>query len=223
MITSLGNYIYSSDENTVYTHLYIGSNAKVEVGGKTVTISQEALMPWEGKSTFTLSRGEYTLAVRIPSWADKFTVTVNGKEVKFEEKKGYAYISANWNEGDKVVVLMPLEVKLVEANPLVRADGGKVAISRGPVVYCLESKDNGDRLSSVRLDTDGEFRCEKDDELFPGSISIYAKALKKKAWDTEDLYRAFSASFEEVEIKAIPYAFWGNRDDNREMAVWVRY
>ena len=223
MITSLGNYIYSSDENTVYTHLYIGSNAKVEVGGKTVTISQEALMPWEGKSTFTLSRGEYTLAVRIPSWADKFTVTVNGKEVKFEEKKGYAYISANWNEGDMVVVLMPLEVKLVEANPLVRADGGKVAISRGPVVYCLESKDNGDRLSSVRLDTDGEFRCEKDDELFPGSISIYAKALKKKAWDTEDLYRAFSASFEEVEIKAIPYAFWGNRDDNREMAVWVRY
>ncbi|MBR5536034.1 MAG: glycoside hydrolase family 127 protein [Clostridia bacterium] len=222
MITSLGNYIYSSDENTVYTHLYIGSDAKVQVGENTVIIKQKSLMPWEGKSEFTLSGGEYTFAVRVPGWADKFTLKLNGEEVKAEIKKGYAYITRSWTDGDVLSAEMPLEVKLIEANPQVRADAGKAAICRGPVVYCLESKDNGDRLSSIRIAEDARFRCEKDEELFPGSISIFAKALKKKAWDTGDLYRAFTASYEEIEIKAIPYAFWGNRDDNREMAVWVR-
>lgn len=223
MITSLGNYIYSSDDTTLYAHLYIGSDAKVKVGDNTVTVKQTSLMPWEGKSEFTLSKGEYTFAVRVPSWADKFSVKVNGVDTEYEVKKGYAYINRNWAEGDTVAIEMPLEVKLIEANPLVRADSGKVAICRGPVVYCLESKDNGDRLSSIRLKDEPNFRCEKDEELFPGSISIFAKAVKKKAWETEDLYKAFTSSFEEIEIKAVPYAFWGNRDDNREMAVWVRY
>lgn len=223
MITSLGNYIYSVGDNTVYTHLYIGSDAKVMVGENAVTISQKSSMPWEGKSTFTLSGGSYTFAVRVPSWADNFAVTVNGEKASYEVKKGYAYIARDWQGGDKVEVNMPLEVKMIEANPFVRADSGKVAICRGPVVYCMESKDNGDRLSSIRLSDETEFRCEKDEELFPGSVSIFATALKKKAWETNDLYKAFTASFDEVEIKLIPYAFWGNRDDNREMAVWVRY
>ena len=223
MITSLGNYIYSSDENTIYTHLYIGSDAKVKVGEKTVTIKQVSQMPWEGKSEFVLSEGNYTFAVRIPSWADNFELKVNGDKAEYTVKKGYAYVTRAWAEGDKVTALMPLEVKLVEANPLVRADAEKVAISRGPVVYCLESKDNGERLSSIKINPEATFRCEKDDELFEGAVSVYVKGLKKKAWETGDLYKAFTKSFEEIEIKAIPYAFWGNRDDNREMAVWVRY
>ncbi len=223
MITSLGNYIYSVGDNTVYTHLYIGSDATLTVGGNTVTITQKSNLPWEGKSEFTLSKGSYTFAVRVPSWADTFTVKVNGKDAAYTIKKGYAYLEGNWNDGDVIEIDMPLTVKMVEANPLVREDSGKVAISRGPVVYCMESKDNGDRLSSIRLTADTTFRCEKDEELFPGSISIYADALKKKAWETNDLYKAFTNSFEEIEVKFIPYAFWGNRDDNREMAVWVRY
>lgn len=222
MITSLGNYIYSSDDDTIYTHLYIGSNAKVKVGEKCVTIKQESMMPWEGKSTFTLSEGEYTFAVRVPSWADKFTLKVNGEEIEYSVKKGYAYVRCSWAEGDIVTVEMPMEAKLVEANPYVRADAGKAAICRGPVVYCIESKDNGDRLSSIKISPDATFRCERDDELFEGSVSVFAKALKKKAWETDDLYKAFTQSYEEIEIKAIPYAFWGNRDDNREMAVWIR-
>lgn len=223
MITSLGNYIYSSDENTVYTHLYIGSEAKVKLGEETVIIKQVSQMPWEGKSEFVLSCGKYTFAVRIPSWADKFEIKVNGNKAEYTIKKGYAYVTREWAEGDRVTVEMPLEVKLIEANPLVRADAGKVAISRGPVVYCIESKDNGDRLSSIKINPEANFRCEKDDELFEGAVSIYAKGLKKKAWGTEDLYKTFTLGYEEFEIKAIPYAFWGNRDDNREMAVWIRY
>lgn len=223
MITSLGNYIYSSDDNTVYNHLYIGSEAKVAVGSTTVCIKQASQMPWEGNVTITLSKGTFTFATRIPSWADRFDLTVNGEKVEYEVKKGYAYVKREWAEGDRVDIVMPLEVKMIEANPMVRADGGKVAIARGPVVYCMESKDNGDCLSSIRLAEEPMFRVEKDDELFEGAYSVYAKGKKKTAWTGDDLYRAFSKSFEDVEIKAVPYAFWGNRDDNREMAVWIKY
>lgn len=223
MITSLGNYIYSSDDNTVYNHLYIGSEAKVAVGSNTVCIKQASQMPWEGNVTITLSKGTFTFATRIPSWADRFDLTVNGEKVEYEVKKGYAYVKREWAEGDRVDIVMPLEVKMIEANPMVRADGGKVAIARGPVVYCMESKDNGDCLSSIRLAEEPMFRVEKDDELFEGAYSVYAKGKKKTAWTGDDLYRAFSKSFEDVEIKAVPYAFWGNRDDNREMAVWIKY
>ncbi len=223
MITSLGNYIYSSDEKTLYAHLYIGSDATVRIGENSVKVSQKSLMPWEGKNEFELSEGSYTFAVRIPSWADQFEITINGKEVDYSVKNGYAYITRIWSDGDVVSVNMPMEVKMIEANPLVRADSGKVAISRGPVVYCMESKDNGDRLSSIKLQMNPQFRIEEDSSLFEGSISVYGKAVKKKAWDTEDLYKAFTSAYEELEVKFIPYAFWGNSDDNREMAVWVRY
>lgn len=223
MITSLGNYIYSSDDNTVFAHLFIGSDASVKVGDKIVTIKQNSLMPWEGKTEFVLSGGNYTFAVRMPSWADKVEIKVNGEEVNYVVKKGYAYIERAWADGDCVKMDMPMDVKMIEANPLVRADAGKVAIARGPVVYCIESADNGDRLSSIKLKCDPEFRVEADNELFEGAVSVYAKAVKKKAWETDDLYKAFTAAYEEIEIKAVPYAFWGNRDDNREMAVWVRY
>lgn len=223
MITSLGNYIYSSDDNTVYTHLFIGSEADVKVGENIVKVKQTSLMPWEGKSEFELSEGNYTFALRLPSWSEKVTVKVNGEEWNYNVKKGYAYIEREWAEGDKVEALFDMTIRLVEANPLVRADSGKVAICRGPVVYCIEAADNGERLSSIKLCQNPEFRIEKDNELFEGALSIYGKALKKKAWETDDLYKVFTDCYEEIEIKAIPYAFWGNREDTREMAVWVRY
>lgn len=223
MITSLGNYIYSSDEKTVYAHLFIGSEANVSVGDRIISIKQNSMMPWEGKSEFVMGEGDYTFAFRIPAWADKAIIKVNGKVIEPEVIKGYAYIEKSWNAGDRVEIEFPMEVKLIEANPFVRADAGKVAICRGPVVYCIESADNGERLSSIKLEGDPRFRIEKSDELFEGAVTIYAKAMKKKAWDNEDLYRAFTNGYEEIEIKAVPYAFWGNREDTREMAVWVRY
>ncbi len=222
MITSLGNYIYSSNENTVFAHLYIGSDADVKVGEQNVKITQRTNMPWEGVSEFTLSEGRYTFAVRIPLWADNWSVAINGEKADYTVKKGYAYIDKDWNDGDRVEISMPLKVKAVEANPFVRADGGKVCVTRGPVVYCIEAMDNGDCLSSVRLCEDAEFEIEKSDELFPGCVNIYANGKKRKAWDNDDLYRAFTSVYEDIRLKFIPYAFWGNRDDTREMSVWVR-
>ena len=116
---------------------------------------------------------------------------------------------------------LPMPVQLVEAKPLARADAGKAAIMRGPVVYCLESADNGDVLSSIRLT--GEFEAYEDSSLFDGAVHIRASAMRRKTWTSAELYRTYRPGDEEpCTVTAIPYAFWTNRDDSREMTVWVR-
>lgn len=221
LITSLGSYIYSSNENTVYAHLFIGSDAEIDMGGKKIKITQESEMPWGGKARFTLSEGKYAFSFRIPHWAGGFEAKVNGENADCTVKKGYAAIEREWQNGDIVEITFPMEVKLIEANPLLRYDSGKAAVGFGPIVYCMESADNGERLSSIKL-AGGEARVERDDTLFNGAKSIYLKGKKRKAWTDGALYRAFSPEYEDIEIKMIPYAFWGNRDDTREMSVWVR-
>lgn len=222
MITSLGGYVYSSDEKTVYTHLFVGSDAEVSVGERRVKINQRSQMPWDGNISFRVSGGEYRFSFRIPCWAESARVRVNGEAVTYYLKKGYAYIERVWNDNDEIEIEFPMEVKLIEANPCVRYDAGKAAIMRGPLVYCVESADNGDRLSSIRLSEEPCFKAEKEDLLFEGEVSVYADAYKIKAWQTDELYKVFDRDCEKIRIRAIPYAFWGNREDTREMAVWLR-
>lgn len=221
MITSLGNYIYSSDDSTVYTHLYIGGEADIPVGENTVHLIQTGNYPWSGDVGFTLSGGKYTFALRISGWVRTFEVKVNGSRVSPEIRKGYAYITREWKDGDTVELTLPMPVELVEANPLAREDAGKVCIMRGPVVYCLESADNGDTLASLRLT--GEFETYEDSGLFEGAVNIRASAMRRRSWNSSALYRTYTPGDEEpCTVTAIPYAFWDNREDTREMTVWVR-
>ncbi len=223
MITSLGGYIYSSSADTAYVHLYVGSDAELEVGGGTVPLSQSGNYPWDGRITLTPGAGKYRLALRIPGWARTFSVTVNGEAYSPALENGYAVLNREWHDGDRVVLDLPMPVEFAEANPLLRADNGRVAIMRGPVVYCLESADNGEDLDALQVTDPGDFRCETDDSLFPGMVKLTGPALRRKPWNTDDLYRLCgSADLEETEITAIPYAFWDNREDTREMIVWIR-
>jgi len=224
MITSLGGYIYSSDKDTVYTHLYIGSESEFTLeNGANVNIKQSGNYPWDGKITFKLSGGKYALALRIPSWARSFRLTVNGSIVTPEIIRGYAYIRREWAENDEVVLDLPMPVEFIEANPLARADVGRVVIQRGPVIFCLESADNGDCLEAIRISDFTGFTAEPDDRLFKGAVKIVGNAKKIPAWSDGELYRRVGEIGEEtVKITAVPYAFWGNRDDTREMKVWIR-
>ena len=116
-----------------------------------------------------------------------------------------------------------MPVEFIEANPLLREDNGKIAITRGPVVYCLESADNGDVLDSLRICDFDSFTTYRDDSLFEGAVYIKGKAMKRKPWnDDAPLYRMSDTKETPVEITAIPYALWDNRDDTREMTVWIR-
>ncbi|MGN1408789.1 MAG: glycoside hydrolase family 127 protein [Eubacteriales bacterium] len=222
MITSLGSYIYSSNDETVFAHLFVAGEAEIDVGGRKVRVVQRGNYPWSGNITFELGAGDYNFAVRIPSWARECRIRKNGEEIAPEMRKGYAYIGGGWNEGDAVELYLPMPIEFVEANPLLRADNGRVAIMRGPIVYCIESADNGDVLDSIRIDNFGSFSTYRDDSLFEGAVCIRGEAKKRREWNGS-LYRTIDFDDETVcEIRAIPYAFWGNRDDSREMQVWIR-
>ncbi len=224
MITSLGSYIYSSNDTTLFTHLFVAGEANVAVGDKNVKVIQTGNYPWDGHISFEVSGGDYIFAVRIPSWAREYKITKNGKDIISDIKKGYAYIRSNWNDGDKIELTLPMPIEFVEADPLLREDNGKIAITRGPIVYCLESADNGDVLNSLRICDFGSFSTYCDDSLFDGAVYIKGMAMKRKLWENDaPLYRAITLNDEiPVEIKAIPYALWDNREDTREMAVWIR-
>ena len=223
MITSLGGYIYSTSADTAYVHLYVGSEAELDVGGKTVTLSQTGNYPWDGHIVLKPGAGTYRLALRIPGWARTFSVRINGAAVSPALENGYAVMSREWRDGDEVILDLPMPVEFAEANPLLRADNGRVAIMRGPVVYCLESADNGEDLDALQLTDPEGFRAEVDDSLFPGMVKLKGPALRRKPWTTGTLYRTYRpGDLEECEITAIPYAFWDNREDTREMIVWIR-
>ena len=223
MITSLGGYIYSTSADTAYVHLYVGSEAELDVGGKTVTLSQTGNYPWDGHIVLKPGAGTYRLALRIPGWARTFSVRINGAAVSPALENGYAVMSREWRDEDEVILDLPMPVEFAEANPLLRADNGRVAIMRGPVVYCLESADNGEDLEALQLTDPEGFRAEVDDSLFPGMVKLTGPALRRKPWTTGALYRTYRpGDLEECEITAIPYAFWDNREDTREMIVWIR-
>lgn len=222
LLTSIGNYIYSTDDSTLYTHLYIAGSVETELNGQKVSVTQDGNYPWDGNITFTLSKGKYTVALRIPGWARNFEMKLNGIPCIPVVKKGYAYVTSIWKDGDKLTLSLPMPVEFVEANPLAREDNGKVCAMRGPVVYCFESADNGECLDALRIADFDSFEPFRDDNIFNGAVFLRGKAMKRIPWEGNTLYRRITDDEELCEVTALPYAFWNNRDDTREMTVWVR-
>ena len=119
---------------------------------------------------------------------------------------------------------MDMPVQILEANPRVREDIGKVAVTRGPVVYCLEEADNGDQLQEIYLKEEPEFKTKYEPDLLKGVVTIEAKGkrVSRKGWEKESLYRTYTGKkFEDTDLKFIPYYAWTNRTPG-EMTVWVR-
>lgn len=228
MLTSLGEYIYTANEKAVYVNLYIGGEAQVELEGDKIKLTQETQYPWDEKVSIKISAQsakEFSLALRIPGWCGNAKILVNGKEINAKAvlKDGYAVIDRIWSDGDHIELTMEMPVLRMKANPSVRADIGRVALQRGPVVYCLEEEDNGADLHEVILPEESGLKVEFDSELL-GGISIItadAKRIKHVEWENE-LYKAdTSLQVIPARIKFIPYYAWANRKPG-EMTVWVR-
>nr|WP_248927081.1 beta-L-arabinofuranosidase domain-containing protein [Paenibacillus hamazuiensis] len=229
LIASLGRYIYSSSDDGLYVHQYIGSTVKQTVGGVQTELTQTTGYPWHGQVTLTVSperAAEFAVAVRLPGWCKEPKLTVNGAEVDVSGagavSNGYAKIRRVWEPGDRIELTLPMEVEVVRPNPHIRDCAGKVALQRGPVVYCLEEADNGSNLRDVTLSTGGEFIVEHDGELLGGVTLIRAQG-----WQTapdaasESLYTTEAPPRTAVSLTAIPYFAWANRGEG-EMLVWVR-
>ncbi|MEK5254130.1 beta-L-arabinofuranosidase domain-containing protein [Paenibacillus sp. FSL F4-0125] len=226
LLTSLNQYIYTVHGDTLYTNLYIGSELTTKLGGAEVTIQQESNYPWKGTVSMKINpavEAEFGIALRIPSWSQGMEIRVNGEALNTAEniEQGYLVIRREWRAGDVIEMHDPMEAHRVYAHPNLRADAQKVTIQRGPLVYCLESIDNGEPLSSISLKEDGELTAVFNETLLGGAVVVGADGLRidQEGW-SGGLYSREKAPLQPVKVKAVPYYLWGNRGSG-EMKVWI--
>lgn len=223
LINSLPRYAYTENEDTLYMHLHLSGDIRKEIDGRTAVFRVESGMPWNGKVTITYTGRQAVdmkLAVRIPGWCENWEA--DGLSDAFcTERNGYIFIGGVWENGRQVLFTFDMEPRFYQACDRVREDFGKVAIMRGPIVYCAEEADNGNSLHTFRLRPSEPVR---DGEVGIGPYkfpALYAAAEKKVAQQTPNqLYTTYQAPvYEPAELVLIPYFAWANRGEN-EMAVW---
>lgn len=225
LLASLEQYIFSYHEDSIYLHLYMSSVLNIAGEADGISIEVATGYPWDGQVELTVDVAqprEFTLALRIPGWCQTPSATVNGEQLELAAimDRGYAKVNRLWQSGDKITLDFPMPVIRLAAHPQVRENAGRVALQRGPLVYCLEEADNGPVLTDIVLPLEPEFQTTFDPELLGGVVTIEAEAYRS-ADDDQRLYRPFSAALRTVRIKAIPYYAWNNRGVG-EMLVWIR-
>lgn len=233
LLSSLNDYIYdiSEDGTDVYAHLFIGSEITFNTKGSPVTLRQQSELPWHGQVKFRISLAEkddrvaFRLMLRVPNWYHDIQpeLKVNGVTQSYNVINGYAEVARTWSNEDTVEWIIPVEAKLIAANPLIRANASKVAIQRGPLVYCVEEVDNGSPLSSLSLAHEPNLTEYFDENVLDGCIVIEGDGMfiDDSNWKESGPYQVYSDKRVPVRFKAIPYYLWGNRQAG-EMSVWLR-
>ena len=226
LLSSIGSYAYTEKEDTLYIHLYMGSMVQKEIQGETAEISVTSGYPWNGGVSVKVKGTSvpFTIALRIPEWcADEYQVRgIEGAETRTEN--GYLYVTKAWGAEDQVELSFPMEVRVFEADSRVREDIGKVAVMRGPVVYCLEEADNGTDLHLLSLDVHAEPEV-REREI--AGTTVKGIALSGYRQDPvyiegKGLYRVVKEiKRNPVKLQFVPYYTWANRGEN-EMRVWVQ-
>jgi hypothetical protein len=222
--------MYAQKDHDIYANLFISSNATLDVDGKPVQIIQQNNYPWDGDLKFTInpkSSFDFSMLIRIPGWArnkaipfdlysfntesDKKTIiTINGKEVDYEIKNGYAVLNRKWKKNDQVEVKLPMEVRKVVANEKVKSDIGKVALQRGPIMYCAEWIDNNGRASNLVMPVNSEFQVAFNPGLLNGIEVLKSKVPAVLIENNGEAIRT-----QEQNFVAIPYYAWPTEEKEK--------
>ncbi len=227
LIASLGQYMYAQSQDELLVYLYGTSAADFEFGEQRFTLTQTTNYPWDGDIDlqFQLEAPvEFALKLRVPGWCHSDTVQVDGKPIALERERGCVTIRRTWQAGENHVRLhLDMPVERVYAQPEVVADQGRVALQRGPIVYCLESVDNGADLDDIVLPRDARLEAHFAPDLLNGVVVIEGAALRddRAPEDGANLYSTQAPHFKPVHLKAVPYFAWDNRDEG-DMLVWLR-
>jgi DUF1680 family protein len=226
LLASLGQYVASQADGGIYLHLYAGGTMEFSLDGLPVVLVQETRYPWEGVIHVEVRperAAEFTLALRIPGWCPEAALKVNGEPLDIEPliDVGYVKVDRLWKPGDTVELTLSMPVQRIEAHPAVSVDCGRVALTRGPLVYCLEETDNGPNLNDIALPRDAELTAEFDEDLLEGIVVIRGQARRRdlSTWEGK-LYQPARTPRETVDIQAVPYYAWANREPG-EMLVWI--
>ncbi|WP_288316027.1 glycoside hydrolase family 127 protein [uncultured Mediterranea sp.] len=232
-IPSLPGYVYAVKDDQVYVNLFLSNRAELKVNRKKLVLEQETGYPWNGDIRIRVAQGNlpFTMHLRIPGWvrgavvpsdlyryADGqelgYTVTVNGEPVAGELQKGYLLIDRKWKKGDVVEVHFDMKPRVVKANGKVEADRGRVAVERGPLVYCAEWPDNDFNVHNILLNQHPSFQVVERPDLLYGihEITTDAQALSYDA--------AGKLAVRDVKLTLIPYYAWAHRGEG-DMEVWL--
>ena len=233
-IPSIAGYVYAQRDDAAYVNLFIAGSGQLKLPSGKVTLKQTTRYPWDGQVAISVEPerpSEFAVHVRIPGWLGKsplpsdlyryspsepesFQVTVNGQAVSCERQAGYAVLRRKWKQGDSVELSFPMPIRRVLAHEAIEDDRGRVAIERGPIVYCIEGADHGGKVLNVFLPDDATLKPEHRPDLLGGVTVLRGSA--QGAFRNEDE----SIIAKPIELTMIPYYAWCHRGAN-EMAVWI--
>lgn len=228
LVTSIGSYMYAVSDNEIAVHLYGESSLRCKaIGGAAVMLKQETQYPWDGAISFTTSLDRpvrLVLSLRIPEWANDATLSINGEMLDISGllENGYVRIEREWQDADRVALFLPLALRPQYASPKVRQDVGRVALMRGPLVYCCEEVDNGGDLHSIVVPRE---LSHYQSAVLPDLNDAVAIDLPVEREDTstwgDTLYRNSPAGRNPALLRLIPYHLWDNREPGA-MLVWLQ-
>jgi uncharacterized protein len=235
LVSSVGGYIYGRASNGIYVNLFVASTTTIPLAGTDVKVTMATNYPWDGDVTIALhpkSQAKFNVFVRIPGWAQnkpvpgslyrfldvsdaQWALRVNGKPASYTMNKGYAVVERTWKEGDSITLALPMPVRRVVSIDSVKANRNRVAIQRGPLVYCIENVDNNGYVNSAILPDNVSVRPEFRKDLLNGVVLLQADVPVVAASSGGQ-----SVSMTTKRLTAIPYYAWCNRGSG-EMQVWL--
>jgi DUF1680 family protein len=234
-LASLGTYVYAQDAEGIYVNMFVGGKTHIDLNGRKVELGQTTDYPWKGDVAISVKpdkQAEFALHVRVPGWAREqpvpsdlykykdgagqpYTLSVNGQPVQADLVRGYAVLKRRWKAGDTVALSLPMPVRRIVSDERVAANKGRVALERGPIVYAIESIDNGGDVFNVVLPDNATLTAQARPDLLGGVTVITGRALGLYPGDD-----GRSVVTREQDFLAVPYSVWSNRGEDK-MAVWL--
>ena len=235
LVESVGDYIYATSNDALWVNLFVGSSTSFTIKNRKIQLKQVTNYPWDGKIKIVVDPDKqvaFDLYVRVPGWAnnepvpgdtyqfldsdsDKISLNLNGKRIIFKMVNGYAVINKNWKKGDVVEVSLPMPVRRIVASDKVKDNQNRVALQRGPLVYCFEHVDNEGKAMNIVIPDKAVFTAAFKKDLLNGIVEIQTHApVAKVAAD------GFTINSINRKITAIPFYTWANRGKG-QMQVWV--
>ncbi|MCD6232311.1 glycoside hydrolase family 127 protein [Candidatus Aerophobetes bacterium] len=238
MIASLPGYFFSISKEGVWIHLYDNCSLNYHLyKGTEFTLHQKSNYPWEGKiemEIFPEREERFSLFLRVPSWCEKIKIIVNGKDIPVKPVKGYQRVNRVWKKRDKILLDLEIKTKIMVSHRKIRENIGKIALQRGPLVYCFEGIDNpGISVLEAALKINKEDQnltsLEENYEEISGEMvrslkckGVIPSSLKNETYLYGVFKREFSERYKDISLVAIPYYTWANRKLS-EMTVWIPY
>lgn len=227
LILSLDKYVYTILDDSCYVNVYVAHQSTLRINDQEIGLNMQTDYPWDAQIDIEVELDkptQFSLCLRWPAWAKEAYLSINGEAIDIQGNvdKGYITIDRVWEHGDKINLYFPMEVLKLSAHPKVHENAGKIALQRGPMVYCLEEVDNEPDLTDISIFQQAVFHTEYREDMLGGIVVLQTEGQRSslQQWEGK-LYGEVDSRPQIIKLTAIPYAYWGNRQPG-EMLVWIR-